>query len=387
VLQPLVPRYRVPVFELLAQQEGIDLEVWAGTGDKGSSLDAVHPDGAFCFVPAPQSRTGPFISQPAQLEAVSSGKFDVVILSWNARYLQIGKALRAARKAGVRTIIWGHGYSKRESWLRRFNRDRFLRGADACLVYNETAAKKLIARGHPREKVFVAMNAIDQTSIAAARQHWLERPDELKAFQREHGLAIPQGSDRPDVVLFVSRLEPDKRLDLLLEAFAQVVRSRPDARLVIIGRGPEQAKLEALATSLGIADAVRFTGAIYEENQLAPWFLSASVFAYPVAIGLSILHAFGYGVPVVTSDDIPAHNPEIEALRSGENGTLYRDGDTSDFAASILRLLEHADEHKQMSAGALATVTGEQGINIPRMVQGFVDAISFVTNRATRAPR
>jgi glycosyltransferase involved in cell wall biosynthesis len=370
IVQPIIPHYRVPVFERLAEQPGIDLEVWAGTGEKGSSLAAASPSEKFRFVPAPQKRIGPFISQPRQIEAVSSGRFDVVILSWNARYLQLSKALRAARKHGVRTIIWGHGYSKHENWLRRFNRDRFLRNADACLVYNNTAAHKLIARGHPQEKVFVALNAIDQTPIAHAREKWLAQLDSLKSFQHEHGLSATSAC-----VLFVSRLEPDKRVDLLLEAFAKVVHARPDARLVIIGRGPEQSKLESMATSLGISKAVRFTGAIYEEDQLAPWFLSASVFAYPKAIGLSILHAFGYGIPVVTCDDIPSHNPEIEALRPGENGLLYRHGDTAAFANAILRILENPEEQERMRAAARHTITGPDGFTIDRMVQGFTDAI------------
>ena len=378
IVQPLVPRYRVPVFERLAAQPGIDLEIRAGTGEPGSSLEAAAPSDMFRFVAAPQKRIGPFLSQPGQVEAVSTGEFDVVILSWNARYLQLAKALRVARKRGVRTILWGHGYSKRESSLRRFNRNRFLRLADACLVYNHTAAKRLVAEGTPCEKVFVALNAIDQAPIAAARGHWLERPDALRDFQRQHNLALAEGSDRPDLVVFVSRLEPDKRVDLLIEAFAKVLQRRPSARLAIIGRGPEQTRLESLAGRLGIKSAVRFTGAIYDEDKLAPWFLSASVFAYPVAIGLSILHSFGYGVPVVTSDDHASHNPEIEALRPVVNGLTYRDGDTAAFAEAMIRILANPADQQRMSDAAIATVSSPDGFTIERMVRGFVDAIHFV---------
>ena len=381
VVQPILPHYRVPVFERLAEQPGIDLEVWAGTGEKRSSLVAASPSEKFRLVAAPQRRIGPFISQPKQIEAVAAGRFDVVVLSWNARYLQLGKALRAARRHGVRTIIWGHGYSKRENWLRRFNRDRFLRNADACLTYNHTAAKTLMARGHPPEKIFIALNAIDQAPIAEARQRWLAQPEALQQFQREQQISTTSGG----AILFVSRLEPDKRIDLLLHAFATVVRARPAARLVIIGRGPQQAKLEALTAQLGIITAVRFTGAVYEEDQLAPWFLSASVFAYPVAIGLSILHAFGYGLPVVTSDDIPSHNPEIEALRPGENGLLYRHGDTTAFANAILRILENHQEQQRMREAARQTVAGPDGFTIERMVEGFADAIAFVMRPSRHA--
>jgi glycosyltransferase involved in cell wall biosynthesis len=379
IVQSMVPHYRVPVFERLAQQPGMDLEVWAGVGKEGSSLEAADPSGRFRFVAAPKKIVGPFLSQPKQLEAIDPGRFDVVILSWNARCLQLGKALGAARKAGIKTLIWGHGYSRHEAWARRFNRNRYLRKADACLLYNHIAAQQLLSRGYPKEKIFVALNAIDQTPIAAARDLWLARSDALNSFQREQGLTSASGGGRRcDLILFVSRLEADKRVDLLLEAFAKVLHARPTARLAIIGRGPERAKLEVQASALGIANAVRFTGGIYDEDQLAPWFLSASVFAYPQAIGLSILHAFGYGVPVITSDDLPSHNPEIEALRQNENGALYRDGDTADFAAAMLRILGSSADHERMSAAALSTVSDPTGFTLDRMVQGFVDAIQCV---------
>jgi len=379
ILQPIIPHYRVPVFDLLARQPGIDLEVWAGLGSKGSSLEAAAPTGTFRAVEAPQKRIGPFISQPMQLEAVASRRFDVVIFSWNARYIQLRKALRTARRLGVRTILWGHGYSKNESWLRRRNRDRYLDLADACLTYNHTAARGLIDRSHPASKIFVALNAIDQAPIAAARDHWLHSPGKLAQFQHEHELKIAPPADRPELILFVSRLEADKHVDLLLRAFAVVLRQRATARLVIIGRGPEQTKLESLAAALGISYAVRFTGAIYDETQLAPWFLSASVFAYPQAIGLSILHAFGYGVPVVTSDHIPSHNPEIEALRPGENGVLYAHQNHDAFAHAMLQVLDHPQAASRMSEAARATVAGHEGFTIQRMVRGFTDAVHFVS--------
>ena len=183
------------------------------------------------------------------------------------------------------------------------------------------------------------------------------------------------------MILFISRLEADKRVDLLLDAFKIVANQRPGAKLAIIGRGEEEQALRDRTGRLGLSDRVIFPGAIYDEMQLAPWFLSAACMAYPVAIGLSVLHAFGYRLPVVTSDDIASHNPEIEALRDGENGLLYRDGDVGDFAAKMLMCMNDTEVRRRMSDAALLTVGEPDGFCIPRMVRGFVEAIAYARSR------
>ena len=125
-------------------------------------------------------------------------------------------------------------------------------------------------------------------------------------------------------MLYVSRLDPDNRLDLAIQAVHQLQAEFPTLQFVAIGKGDaERQRLEKLVAHLDLAHQVRFLGPIYDELELAPWFLTADLFCYPQNIGLSLLHAFGYGLPVITSDHVESQNPEIEALRHGENGMLY----------------------------------------------------------------
>ena len=88
------------------------------------------------------------------------------------------------------------------------------------------------------------------------------------------------------------------------------------------------------------------TGAIYDDMDLAPYLMSAAVFAFPRAMGLSAMHAFGYGLPVVTCDDAATHGPEFEALRDGENARLYRPGDAADFARCMLECLDDPERRR-----------------------------------------
>jgi glycosyltransferase involved in cell wall biosynthesis len=278
----------------------------------------------------------------------------------------------------VPTLLWGHGYSKNESTWRRRRRNALLQRSNGCIVYNHAAADRLVRDGVDRRSVFIALNAIDQAPVQRAVQRWREQPQELAGFQAKHGLGR-------ELVLFVSRLVPEKRVDMLLEAFALVHRQRPNAQLAIIGRGPEETSLRQRAAALNISSAVIFAGAMYDEMDLAPWFLSARCMAYTVDLGLSILHAFGYGLPVITSDDHNLHGPEIEALRDEHNGLLYRLGDVDQFSAQILRCLADDQLQQRLAGNALATVQPPDGFCVQRMVRGLQDAITSA--RAAPASR
>jgi glycosyltransferase involved in cell wall biosynthesis len=364
VVQPSLAKYRIPVFRELASRPGIDLTVHYGTTE---GIPNVAPEG-FRAVEAPIRAAGGAKWQQAQVALASRGNCDVLVLGWDLHYASLVPALLRARAQRVGTVLWGHGYSKQEKPARRALREKVGRLADATLFYNRTAAEDAIAAGFARERVFVALNSLDQGPIQAARAAWAGDEAKLDAFRREQGLAGP-------VILFVSRLDPANRLDLLLEAARRLQGDSPGLAVVIIGKGENQAVLERQAAELGIAGRVRFLGAIYDEASLAPWFLVADVFCYPANIGLSILHAMGYGLPVITSDRLEAQNPEIEALRNGENGLLYRDGDPAALVEALRRVLSDEPLRRRMSAEALRTATQE--FTVRRMVDGFVSAVEY----------
>lgn len=380
LFQPLLPSYRVPVFQRLAARPEIDLTLYVGSAAAGSSLAGVKAPPGLKVRAAPRPGLGDRVFvQPQALVAAAAGRHDVLVLPWVTRELHLVPTLLLARARGLGTVAWGHGYSKSEgAGGRRHLRNAVGRLADATLFYGRRAADLCVAEGYDPDRVFVARNALDQAPIAAARAAW--SPDRLQAFAAEQRL-VPAAAGG-GTLLFISRLEADKRVDLLLEALARLRTRRPHARLVVIGDGGERGRLEALARRLDLTDAVDWRGALYGEPALAPHCLTADLCAYPAAIGLSILHAFGYGLPVVTSDDLAAHNPEIEALVPGSNGAVYRDGDAADFARVLDDLLADGAHRARLAQAAAATVSGPEGFTLEHMVDGFVAAIAAAHRRA-----
>jgi glycosyltransferase involved in cell wall biosynthesis len=374
ICQPVLPRYRLPLFELLGTQPGIELTVYAGLSD--GSLESVFQGVNFRAIVAPIKviRVIPGYElkwQPMRWEAFNPQRYDVVFLTWDVHYIDLPRCLRAARERDIPTILWGHGYSRLRHGINDTLRNRFGRRADAVLLYTRTIAERLIRDyGYERSQVFVAQNAIDQRPIQAARRACLADSDALKEFQRQHGL------NPAATVVFVSRLEPNNRIDMLIKALPLLRQTHPLAKVVIIGAGSDRHRLELVAEQLGQSNHVIFTGAIHNENDIAPWMLSATVFCYPDNVGLSLLHAFGYGVPVVTSNKIEAQNPEIEAIEDGVNGLLYRHLDINDMVEKIRLCMEDPALRARLSEAAHRTVM--ERYTMECMVQGFLDTLRIV---------
>jgi glycosyltransferase involved in cell wall biosynthesis len=118
---------------------------------------------------------------------------------------------------------------------------------------------------------------------------------------------------------------------------------------------------------------------------LAPWFLSADVVCYPANMGLSLLHAFWYGVPVVTHTKLDIQGPEVFAFEHGVNGLSYELNNLASLVDSLRQLLTDDAKRKEMSQAARRTVEGR--FTIPRMVDGLEAAIRYAYNSAAAAPK
>lgn len=375
--QPCLTKYRIPIFRELARRPGIDLTVVYG--DEAGITNA-QPEGFKAeFVKLHDKSIGNLLIRyhAAQYAYCTRERADVVILSWSTRYLSLLPGLVRARWNGVGVVLWGHGYSKSETSLRRATRRRFAGLADSLLFYNNTAAQQFLDEGGaPLDRVFVALNTIDLTPVFDQADRWRADTAALAKFRARLNLGAGP------VVLFVSRLYRSNRCDLLLEAVRRLGASVPGLKVLVVGDGPDGPRLRELAQSLGVMDRVVFAGAVFSEDQLAPYFVSADVFCYPANIGLSLIHALGYGLPIVTSSKVEAQNPEIEAFRPGVNGLHYDDGDADSLAQTLQSVLTDGAHRSRLAQGAADTVRGD--FLVEKMVDGMEAAIRTA---AIRQPR
>jgi glycosyltransferase involved in cell wall biosynthesis len=161
------------------------------------------------------------------------------------------------------------------------------------------------------------------------------------------------------VVLFLSRLNAKKGLDVLIQAFAQVVEHLPDARLAIVGNSDPPAfesEVQAWLRQYGLAKYAAMTGPLNGESKRQA-FADADVFALPSHaenFGVVLFEAMASGVPVVVSDTLNY----ADEIRRSEAGFVVR-RDPREFASATLKLLRDSDLRKRM---------GENGL---RMAQAY----------------
>ncbi len=167
----------------------------------------------------------------------------------------------------------------------------------------------------------------------------------------DHFGVAPEGAAREPLVVYVGRLKRYKQVDIVLRAFAKVHSRVPRARMVLLGKGDDRERLEAIAGKIGIGEFVDFRGFVSEEEKI-DWMRRARVVVYPSpkeGWGISTTEAAACGTPVVASDSAGLR----DAVRNGVTGFLVPHADVDAWAKPIQRLLEDDATFEQLSRGGL----------------------------------
>jgi L-malate glycosyltransferase len=158
-----------------------------------------------------------------------------------------------------------------------------------------------------------------------------------------------KGSDA--VVMHVSNFRPVKRVDRVLEVFVHI-RKHVNARLVLVGSGPDRAALERSVTGHGLSDHVEFAG---ERLDLVAMLSSADLFLLPSAqesFGLAAMEAMACGTPVVASrvGGLP------EVIDNGRTGFLCDEDALEEMAERGVRLLTDPALHERIAGAGVIDV-------------------------------
>lgn len=152
------------------------------------------------------------------------------------------------------------------------------------------------------------------------------------------------------VALYVGRIAPEKNLPLVIDAFRHMQAARPGMKLVMVGDGPERAKLQAMHPD------IIFAGMRTGED-LAEHYASADLFLFPSiteTFGNVVLEAMASGLPVVAYDCAAAR----EYIRHGENGLRAAFDDAHAFVSQAQRLCANVEDARRMGRHARRTAEG-----------------------------
>ena len=240
----------------------------------------------------------------------------------------------------------------------------------ALVARNLTAAREVIFVSRYLEQRY---RALFPTEFRQPNVSVVPNPVDTTAFpqidraeaRRSLGL---QASER--AVVFVGNLIPRKDAGSLVRAVALLSRAGKPVTALIVGAGPEESSLRALAASEGVAEQLRFEGSRLQ-SELGPYYAAADALAFPSlmeSFGLVAVEAMLYGTPVVGTPEVL---PEVVPP---ECGVYARPGDPESLAGAIGEALERAWDRDAIRAHALTFDWRERIVAFENAYQAVIAA-------------
>jgi glycosyltransferase involved in cell wall biosynthesis len=168
------------------------------------------------------------------------------------------------------------------------------------------------------------------------------------------------------IVGFVGRLAPEKGLPNLIQAVGEILRTRSDLVLALVGEGPAKIKLQSLVSQLGLEKSVFFLG---QRSDLANVYASFDLFVLPSlfeAMPMAVLEAMAAGKPVIASriGGVP------RMLSHQESGILVEPGDVRGLTDALAQLLQQPKLASQLGRRALDEVRSRFSSDV--MASGYL---------------
>ncbi|MER8088253.1 glycosyltransferase family 4 protein [Streptomyces sp. NPDC094048] len=250
----------------------------------------------------------------------------------------------ALRRSGIRRMVaTTHGHEiwwARTPGARRMMR-RIGEGVDVVTYLGQYTRARIEPALGPRARMSRLVPGVDAQ---------VYRPDADAGLD----LRTELGLNGERVILCVARLVPRKGQDMLIRALPLIRREVPDAVLVVVGRGPDEARLRKMAGRLD-GSAVRFVGG-KSHTETPAYYAAADVFAMPCrtrkggleaeGLGIVFLEAAASGVPVVVGDSGGAPDTVLD----GRTGRVVDGTDVAAVAGALTRILLDGELAAEMGA-------------------------------------
>ncbi len=215
----------------------------------------------------------------------------------------------------------------------------FLKHSEYATMPTEMAIEDLVPQNRKRFKVTVEplSNGVDLKCF---------KPGVAKSMIRKK-----YGLEDKLRVLYVGRVDPEKSIDKVVEAFLLVRQKVPEAELVIVGDGTAKADLVSLTKKLGLEGSVKFLGRVMLP-ELAEIYKTGTLFATASKTetqGIVLIEAAATGLPLVAVDAGAVE----ELCQDGKNGILCEPDNIQALAQAMVKILENHELQAKYSVGSL----------------------------------
>jgi len=305
---------------------------------------------------------GPFTLrfQSGVFASVRPYKPDVLVLLGMVGNISNWLLLGWARLTGRRIVIWACGWEPQKTgslslWVKQRLMGVYFGLADKSLLYSTKGMNYLASTGVSHSKMQVCFNGIEIDELLA---------NETEIFREAKSLRERESCIGDFVFIYVGGLLEEKRVDLLLDAFASVRKDNPATRLWIVGDGPDAARVKAHAERLQLT-GVTFFGRIIEG--VDAYFAAADVFVLPGLGGLAFNQAMFWRTPCIGTE---ADGTEDDLVIDGETGFRF-ELDQFESLCSVMQKASTLPQEQLVAMGEKARAVIVDRSNVDQMVAIF----------------
>ena len=237
---------------------------------------------------------------------------------------------------GKKTYLWTHGLYGKEGIAKRILKRLYFGATTANFIYGEKAIDRMVAAGYPKSKHFCIANSLDYEEHLRIRAALKNSDIYLSHF----------GNDDP-VLIYVGRLQKVKRIELLLETVEKMAQDGIKVNAILVGSDVDGLNVEEWLDEHKLQDRVWVYGPCYDEEKLAELFYNATVCVSPGNVGLTVIHAFSFGCPVITHGNFVHQMPEAEAIMDGVTGAFFKEDDGNDLKEKIQQWISKTVEERE----------------------------------------
>lgn len=242
-----------------------------------------------------------------------------------------------AKLFGKKLYCWGHGLKHEiihPFWKLYFR--LFYKSMDGIFMYNSRNCKFMEKLGCQTERLHVIYNSLDYDTQTAIYK--LLSPSYI--YNNYFGNSDP-------VIIYIGRIQKRKKLDLLIDAFNNLLSKGHKANLVIVGGSSDDETIHNMVIKYSIENRVWFYGPSFEEEKNAELLFNASVCVCPAEVGLTVIHALTYGTPTISNDNFETQMPEFEAIVDGITGSFYKENQIDDLENEIMKWINISPSERE----------------------------------------
>ncbi len=363
VITNVIPSYREGFYDRLFKREDVNVTVYCQDQIPGMNLKTIHDKYSdrvklVKFIAASKEK----IAWQFLPWCKITTNYDVVFVGGNPRTLSDVVISCLLHFMGKSIVFWTMAHSFRARALTEKIRLFWSRLFNFIFVYTDSEVDFLKSVGFKNNFILGMNNGLDQIVIDEVRFKWTKASLHEWRYSNQLNNSL--------MILSCARLEAKNKFEQVIQALPLLLKVIPNIVWCVIGEGEMKDELEMLVKNAGLENNVRFIGAIYEENLLAPWFLSSEILIHPAAIGLTLLHSFGYSLPVVTHGEAKLHGPEYAAFEPELTGRNFHIDNIQSLAETISGLL--FDEKSLFCMKNYSHKVAQKKYNVDVMVERFV---------------